>query len=108
MQTSTRRATRRTAPAAAKPLPYPDLEANEGKLFWLAAYFIDLNKAEALGRVAMEMHRRHRDELTTLALTSGQYALRDEAANALQYAVKGGLLPFAHSETTVFDRQVAA
>lgn len=105
---TTQRAIKRTAPAAAKPLPYPDLEANEGKLFWLAAYFIDLNKAEALSRVAMEMHRRHRDELTKLALASGECALKGDAANALQYAVKGGLLPFAHSETTVFDRQVAA
>jgi hypothetical protein len=94
--------TRRAAPAAAKPLPYPDLETNEGKLFWLAAYFIDLNKAEAIGRVVVEMYRRHRDELTKLALTSAQLALKDRVADSLQCVIRAGLLPFAHPETRVF------
>lgn len=108
MQTPTQCVTKRTKPAAPAPLPFPTLEQHKGKLFWLAAYFIDLSKAETLGQVADEMHRRRRSGIVTLSLASGRHALEEESRQSLQHAIKNGLLPFAHPTTTVFDQQVAA
>lgn len=101
-------ATKRKAPAATRPLPYPDLEANEGKLFWLGVYFRDLAELEALQGLVIEMHRRHRSQVVCTALYSAQHANRDSTKMALGYVVSEGLLLFAHPTTTVFDSQVVS
>lgn len=91
-----------TAKARSPAMPYPDLEKNDGKLFWLAAYFQDLNHVLALRRVYTEMHRRGREEMILCGVSAAIGRLTDEANRSLVYVIKNGLLPFAHEGTTVF------
>ena len=109
MPATTQRPTRRkAATAVVQPLPNPQLELNQGKLFWLACYFIDLNKADVLKQVGDEMYRRNRSSDVTSALSAGQNALLNEAKQSLRYALGDGVLLFAHPTTTIFNNQVVA
>lgn len=97
--------TRRRAPVAAKPkLLYPDPDKLPKRLFWLANYFRDIAKLQALLDLMTEMHRRggHPDALFH-ALYGAQGHQRDAIELSLSYVVSDGLLLFAFQETTVMQ-----
>lgn len=108
MQTPTRRATRREAPAAVEALPYPELGSTDQPHFWLAVYFRNLSEMVALQGLAMEMCKRRRPERVTMALHGAVNAKRQDIKLSLGYVVENGALPFAHPATTFFHKQVAA
>lgn len=104
MQTTTRR-TRN----AHKPAVFPNLPSTDHPGFWLAAFLRDAAELDAL-KEQRRLYNKKKSycEITGRAFSSADYELRKIASHSLSYAVRDGLLPFAHAHTTYFDQQVAA
>lgn len=87
--------------STAAKLPYPDVTDPTGKLDWLIHYFHDLAKLQAINDLVVEMSKRKRGCVVLYALYEARRHLTNETKQSLAYAVKDGLLPFAHTGTTV-------
>lgn len=106
--TTQRPATRR-APAAVAKLPYPLSYEHPVRLHWLAEYFCDLAKSEALKQLSGELARRRRPLPMRYAIYSAMGHQSKECKMSFDYVVSEGLLPYAFEKTTIFDvKQVAS
>ena len=105
MQASTHQpqAHRGTKTKAAKELPYPDLEAHEDKLFWLAAYFCELSQLIALqGHVQELLTNPARSIVLITAMHTCLIDAEQRVKDSADYVLEDGLLLFAHTDNTVF------
>ncbi len=103
-----------TKPTATRAKPakvlYPDSDQHPESLFWLAVFFRDAAELDVLQALVKEKHRLKKPPHNAVfyALYGAIDAAKKELKMPLGYLIEQGQLPFAHSSTTIFDKQVAA